>query len=78
MPVNAHITELRTLNDAELVTRLAETRQELFTLRFQNATGQLDDNSRLSQLRKDIARINTLLRQREIEAHESLQGSTHG
>ena len=62
---------LRELNDAELVNRLRELKEELFNLRFQNATGQLDNNSRIGQVRKEIARCETLLREREIEAHES-------
>ena len=69
--------ELRELADSDLVERLAETRHELFNLRFQHVTGQLDNVARLGQLRKDIARINTLLRQREIEAAEALE-STNG
>ena len=64
--------ELRELDDDELVGRLAETRQELFNLRFQHATGQLDNSARLRQLRRDIARMNTLIRDREI-AHAEEQ-----
>ena len=66
--------QLRDLSDDELQRKLHETRQELFNLRFQNATGQLDNISRLGQVRKDIARCETLLREREIaaaEAHET-------
>ena len=62
--------ELRELNDRELVNRLRQSKEELFNLRFQNATGQLDNTSRIGQLRRDIARCETLLREREIEAHE--------
>ena len=68
MTKQAH--ELRQLNDTELEHRLGETKEELFNLRFQNATGQLDNSSRLGVVRKDIARLNTILRQREIELHE--------
>jgi large subunit ribosomal protein L29 len=57
--------------DEELETRLAETKSELFNFRFQNVTGQLPNYTRLSQVKRDIARILTLLRQREIEAAES-------
>jgi large subunit ribosomal protein L29 len=67
-------SELRELNDVELANRLREFKEELFNLRFQNATGQLDNISRLGQVRKDIARCETLLREREIaaaEAHET-------
>jgi large subunit ribosomal protein L29 len=65
--------ELRELNDAELANRLREFREELFNLRFQNATGQLDNSTRVGQVRKDIARCETLLREREIAAHEALK-----
>jgi large subunit ribosomal protein L29 len=63
--------ELHTVNDAELEHRLAEAREELFNLRFQNATGQLDNFARLSQVRRQIARIETILREREIAAAEA-------
>ncbi|MDA8286350.1 MAG: 50S ribosomal protein L29 [Actinomycetota bacterium] len=64
-------SELRELNDDELEARLAESRQELFNLRFQLATGKQDNSSRMGHVRKDIARILTILRQREIEAAEA-------
>jgi large subunit ribosomal protein L29 len=67
--VNA--AEFRQLKDDELAIRVVETRQELFNLRFQHATGQLDNSSRLGQLKKDIARLETIIRQREIVAAES-------
>ena len=63
--------ELRQLGDNELVERLGETRRELFNLRFQLATGQLDDSARLREVRKDIARLATLVREREIVAAEA-------
>ena len=66
--------ELRELNDVELANRLREFHEELFNLRFQNATGQLDNTSRIGQIKKDIARCETLLRAREIEAHEATAG----
>ncbi len=66
--------ELRELNDTELANRLRELREELFNLRFQNATGQLDNTSRVPFVKKDIARCETLLREREIEAHEEIAG----
>jgi large subunit ribosomal protein L29 len=59
--------ELRDLNDDELETRLTETREELFNLKFQNATGQLDNYKRVGELRKDVARIETAIRERELE-----------
>ena len=64
--------ELRELNDVELANRLREFREELFGLRFLHATGQLDNSARLGQVRKDIARVETLLREREIAAAEAL------
>jgi len=70
-------SELRELNDAELVNRRRELKEELFNLRFQNATGQLDNTSRVGQVKKDIARCETLLRAREIEAAEAVQAQEH-
>ena len=58
--------ELRELHDDELATRLREAKEELFNLRFQMATGQLDNNRRLRTVRHDIARIYTILREREL------------
>jgi large subunit ribosomal protein L29 len=65
--------ELRELNDTELEHRLGEAKEELFNLRFQNATGQLDNIARIPQVRKDVARIETLLREREIVAAEQAE-----
>jgi large subunit ribosomal protein L29 len=65
--------ELRELNDTELEHRLGEAKEELFNLRFQNATGQLDNVARIPQVRRDVARIETLLREREIAAAEQLE-----
>ena len=58
--------ELRELHDDELLTRLREAKEELFNLRFQMATGQLDNNRRLRTVRHDIARIYTILHEREL------------
>ncbi|HEX3899081.1 MAG TPA: 50S ribosomal protein L29 [Mycobacteriales bacterium] len=58
--------ELRGLEDDELVTKLKESKEELFNLRFQSATGQLDNNKRLQTVRHDIARIYTVMREREL------------
>ena len=66
---------VRDLADADLVDRLADAKQELFNLRFQNVTGQLDNVSRIGQVRKEIARINTVLREREIALAESEQSN---
>ena len=70
-----HVAELRLLGDGELLSRLGEARRELFNLRFQLATGQLDNSARLGAVRKDIARLSTFLREREIAAAEALQES---
>ena len=58
--------ELRELHDDELETKLREAKEELFNLRFQMATGQLDNNRRLRAVRHDIARIYTILRERDL------------
>ena len=58
--------EMRVLADEELVIRLGQSKEELFNLRFQVATGQLDNNRRLRDVRKDIARIYTVMREREL------------
>jgi len=58
--------EMRELHDDELATRLREAKEELFNLRFQMATGQLDNNRRLRTVRHDIARIYTIMREREL------------
>ena len=58
--------ELRELSEEELVTRLKDCKEELFNLRFQMATGQLTNNRRLSKFERDIARIYTVIREREL------------
>ena len=58
--------DLRELTDEELVLRVREAKEELFNLRFQMATGQLDNNRRLRTVRHDIARIYTIMREREL------------
>ena len=58
--------ELRELNSEELTTRLREAKAELFNLRFQMATGQLTNNRRLRTVKRDIARIYTVIREREL------------
>lgn len=63
---------LRDLGDTELLERLAAAKEELFNLRFQHVTGQLDNTSRLGVVRKQIARLNTEFREREIAAAEAL------
>ena len=58
--------ELRELSQEELVTRLREAKAELFNLRVQAATGQLDNHGRLQVVRREIARIYTIMREREL------------
>lgn len=58
--------ELRELSAEELTTRLHEAKEELFNLRFQKATGQLTNNRRLGTVKRDIARIHTVIREREL------------
>ena len=65
--------ELREADESELETRLAEAKQELFNLRFQIVTGQLDNSARIRTVRRDIARILTVLREKEIEAAEAAE-----
>jgi large subunit ribosomal protein L29 len=60
-------SELRELPDDELYVRIEGAKEELFNLRFQLATGQLDNPARLKELRHDVARLATVLREREIE-----------
>jgi len=58
--------EIRELPSEELQTRLDEVKEELFNLRFQHATGQLENYSRLGQLRKDVARLRSIQRERDL------------
>jgi len=58
--------ELRNLDDAELLEKLREGKEELFNLRFQVATGQLENHGRLRAVKTDIARIYTIMREREL------------
>jgi large subunit ribosomal protein L29 len=67
--------ELRDLSPDDLATKLAEAKEELFNLRFQAATGQLENHGRLRTVRRDIARIYTVLRERELGITESPSGS---
>ena len=62
----SHTNELRELHDEELQTRLRESKEELFNLRFQAATGQLESHGRLHAVRREIARIYTVMREREL------------
>jgi large subunit ribosomal protein L29 len=62
---------LAELNLAELVAELRESKQEALNLRFRNATGQLDNTAEITRVRRQIARLNTLIRQREIAEAEA-------
>ena len=67
----ARAKALADLGDTDLIERLDEAKEELFNLRFQFATGQLDNPARLRQVRRDVARVLTELRAREIAAAEA-------
>ena len=60
------VTELRDSGEDDLITKLKEAKEELFNLRFQAATGQLEKTHRVDEIRKDIARIYTVMREREL------------
>lgn len=62
--------ELRELSNEELQDKISELKGELFNLRFQSATGQLDNPMRIKEVRKNIARVHTILRERELKAAE--------
>ena len=65
--------DLRGLNYKELGEKLDEAKEELFNLRFQLVTNQLDNTSRIKQVKRDVARIATVMREQEIQAWESQQ-----
>jgi len=70
--------DLRDLPYEELLEKLSDTKEELFNLRFQLATNQLDNTARLRTLRAEVARIATVLREQEIEAWETQQEDVDG
>ena len=72
--LNAH--ELEELSATDLEAKLREAKEELFNLRFQAATGQLENNSRLRTVKKDIARIYTVVRERELGIRTTPGAST--
>jgi large subunit ribosomal protein L29 len=76
MPSKA--AELRELPDDELVARIETAKEELFNLRFQLATGQLDNPSTIKKVRHEIARIATVMRERDIEARLDAIASAAG
>lgn len=61
------LEELRKLSTEELQSKIKENKEELFNLRFQQATGNLEKPSRLRELRKQVAKMKTILRERELE-----------
>ena len=65
MKTSAYLEELKTLSVADLQAQLVEAKKELFNLRFQNATNQLDNTSRIKEVRKNIARIQTIITEKE-------------
>jgi large subunit ribosomal protein L29 len=72
---NLKAQALRDLNDGELLEQLAQTKEEMFNLRLQSVTGQLENHARLTAVRKEIARLMTELRAREIAAAEALMAN---
>ncbi len=63
--------EVRRLSEQELTDKLKELKGELFNLRFQSATGQLDNPMRIRSVRRDIARVKTIVRERELKGSEA-------
>jgi large subunit ribosomal protein L29 len=66
------VRELRDLGEQDLLDRLESSKEELFNLRFQLATGQLDNPMRIKQVRHEIAQILTIVRERDLEAEREL------
>ena len=67
MKINAFVEDLKTKSAAELSEELVAAKKELFNLRFQNATNQLDNTSRIKEVRKNIARIQTIMAEKVAE-----------
>ena len=67
------VTELKELDLPALVQELKDTKHEALNLRFRNATGQLENTAEITRVRRQIARINTLIRQREIAEAEAVK-----
>ncbi|MXZ14777.1 MAG: 50S ribosomal protein L29, partial [Acidimicrobiales bacterium] len=74
----AKAATLRTLSDDQLLDELDSAKKELFNLRFAFATGQLDNSAQVAATKRDIARIHTVLREREIAAADVLLGPSGG
>ncbi len=68
MKINKFLEDLRTKSDTELREELVAAKKELFNLRFQNATNQLDNTSRIKEVRRNIARIQTVIAQKAAAA----------
>jgi large subunit ribosomal protein L29 len=73
MATSTTAAELRALSADDLEEKLKEAKEELFNLRFQNATGQLDNSARLKTVRREIARIYTVVRERELGIIEAVE-----
>ncbi|MBB3668149.1 50S ribosomal protein L29 [Garicola koreensis] len=69
------VDKLAALDEAELSDKLRSAKEELFNLRFQSATGQLENSARLKAVKRDIARIYTVLRERELGIREAVNGT---
>lgn len=69
--MNKQMKELRDLNDSELQTKLADLKEELFNLRFQHATGQLENPMRIREVKRTYARVKTVITEREMNKAEA-------
>ena len=76
MKTSAYLEELKSLTVADLQSQLVDAKKELFNLRFQNATNQLDNTARIKEVRKNIARIQTVITEKASVA-EALRLATH-
>ncbi|MEN6412844.1 MAG: 50S ribosomal protein L29 [Veillonellales bacterium] len=65
------VNDIRDMNKAELEQKLAGLKEELFNLRFQLATGQLENSMRIKEVKKDIARVKTIQREQELQAQQA-------
>ena len=70
MKTNKYTAELTTKTDAELAQALTDAKKELFNLRFQHVTGQLENPLKMREVKRDIARVKTALREKELKAAE--------
>ena len=70
MKTSAYLEELKSLTVADLQSQLVDAKKELFNLRFQNATNQLDNTARIKEVRKNIARIQTVITEKASVAEE--------